>query len=35
MEVSLLAIIALGVVVLGGVFFLIFWWTGSDKNDQS
>ena len=33
MEVSFLALITLGVIVLGGVFFLIFWWIGSDKYD--
>lgn len=33
MDISLLALMALGVVVLGGVFFLVYWWFGSDKNE--
>lgn len=30
---SLLVIIAVGVLALGGLFFLIYWWTGSDQSE--
>ena len=33
MDVPLLSFVVLGAVVVGSVFFLIYWWTGSDKDE--